>query len=147
MSWFSGRSGEIAATEIAGNYPGELQPLVDEINQLVRHNATVMERARTHVGNLAHALKSEDVDAKEWGVLYLGSTKAADAGAPLVALDRRGKPLPDQAAALSGLKGLVVLDARRDVAAGETSILVSVCRKQPMCVEVHLRTSLTIRFI
>ncbi len=46
------------ATEIAGNYPGELQPLVDEINQLVRHNATVMERARTHVGNLAHALKT-----------------------------------------------------------------------------------------
>ncbi|MSP47754.1 MAG: hypothetical protein EXQ95_00345 [Alphaproteobacteria bacterium] len=46
------------APEIAGNYPGELQPLVDEINQLVRHNATVMERARTHVGNLAHALKT-----------------------------------------------------------------------------------------
>lgn len=46
------------ATEIAGSYPGELQPLVDEINQLVRHNATVMERARTHVGNLAHALKT-----------------------------------------------------------------------------------------
>ncbi|MBM3534575.1 MAG: sensor histidine kinase [Alphaproteobacteria bacterium] len=46
------------AAEIPGNYPGELQPLVDEINQLVRHNATVMERARTHVGNLAHALKT-----------------------------------------------------------------------------------------
>ena len=46
------------ATEIAGNYPGELQPLVDEINRLVRHNATVMDRARTHVGNLAHALKT-----------------------------------------------------------------------------------------
>lgn len=46
------------AAEIAGNYPGELQPLVDEINRLVRHNATVMERARTHVGNLAHALKT-----------------------------------------------------------------------------------------
>jgi signal transduction histidine kinase len=46
------------ATEIAGRHPSELQGLVDEINQLVRHNTTVMERARTHVGNLAHALKT-----------------------------------------------------------------------------------------
>jgi signal transduction histidine kinase len=46
------------AAEIGGRHPAELQPLVDEINQLVRHNATVMERARTHVGNLAHALKT-----------------------------------------------------------------------------------------
>jgi signal transduction histidine kinase len=45
-------------SEIAGSYPAELQPMVDEINQLIRHNATVMERARTHVGNLAHALKT-----------------------------------------------------------------------------------------
>lgn len=32
-------------------------------------------------------------------------------------------------------KGLVVLDARRDPSTGETAILVSVCRKQPLCVE------------
>ena len=32
-------------------------------------------------------------------------------------------------------KGLVVLDARRDPATDETTILVSVCRRQPLCVE------------
>jgi DTW domain-containing protein len=86
----------------------------DRVLGTARLLAETLGNVRLVVGlswrNLAHALKSEDVDAKEWGVLYLGSTKAADAGAPLVALDRRGEPLPDQAAALSGLKGLVVLD-------------------------------------
>lgn len=32
-------------------------------------------------------------------------------------------------------KGLVILDARRDPRTGETCILASVCRKQPLCVE------------
>ncbi len=32
-------------------------------------------------------------------------------------------------------KGLTILDARRDPRTGETRILVSVCRKQPLCVE------------
>lgn len=41
-----------------GEYPGELSPLVNEINTLISHNRQVVERARTHVGNLAHALKT-----------------------------------------------------------------------------------------
>jgi signal transduction histidine kinase len=41
-----------------GEYPGELSPLVKEINTLISHNRKVVERARTHVGNLAHALKT-----------------------------------------------------------------------------------------
>jgi signal transduction histidine kinase len=41
-----------------GEYPGELSPLVREINTLIVHNRKVVERARTHVGNLAHALKT-----------------------------------------------------------------------------------------
>ncbi len=59
--------------------------------------------------NLAHELTQPDADPKEWGVLYLGSTKANTKG-PLVALDRKGEPLADQPAALAGLKGIVVLD-------------------------------------
>jgi signal transduction histidine kinase len=38
--------------------PVELAPLAREINALIGHNQTVVERARTHVGNLAHALKT-----------------------------------------------------------------------------------------
>ncbi|HTR83935.1 MAG TPA: tRNA-uridine aminocarboxypropyltransferase [Reyranella sp.] len=59
--------------------------------------------------NLGHALKVP-AEAKDWGVLYLGSARAAKEKGPLVALDRKGEPLPDQAAALAGLRGLVVLD-------------------------------------
>jgi len=41
-----------------GEYPGELSPLVKEINTLIVQNRKVVDRARTHVGNLAHALKT-----------------------------------------------------------------------------------------
>lgn len=60
--------------------------------------------------NLGHALKAT-ADAKDWGVLYLGSTQAAKtAGRPLIALDRKGEPLADQEGARHALKGIVALD-------------------------------------
>lgn len=43
---------------IAGEFPSEIAPVVDEINGLIVANRGVVERARTHVGNLAHALKT-----------------------------------------------------------------------------------------
>ena len=43
---------------LAGAYPGEIAPLAQEINALLDHNQEVVERQRTHVGNLAHALKT-----------------------------------------------------------------------------------------
>ncbi|CAN1522015.1 BaeS Signal transduction histidine kinase [Caulobacteraceae bacterium] len=43
---------------IVGDYPTELEPLATELNALVAHNQDVVERQRTHVGNLAHALKT-----------------------------------------------------------------------------------------
>ena len=46
------------AERLAGTYPSELTPLADELNALVAHNQEVVERQRTHVGNLAHALKT-----------------------------------------------------------------------------------------
>jgi len=46
------------AEQIAGRYPVELEPLANELNALVAHNQEVVERQRTHVGNLAHALKT-----------------------------------------------------------------------------------------
>jgi signal transduction histidine kinase len=46
------------AERLAGDYPTELRPLTEELNALVAHNQEVVERQRTHVGNLAHALKT-----------------------------------------------------------------------------------------
>lgn len=50
------RDGEEA--RVTGAYPSELIPLADELNGLLDHSREVVDRARTHVGNLAHALKT-----------------------------------------------------------------------------------------
>ena len=84
----------------------------DRVLGTARLIAATLADAKVVVGlswrNLAHALK-EPGDAKDWGVLYLGSTHAKGQ-APLVAVDRKGEPLADQAAGLAGLKGLIALD-------------------------------------
>ena len=49
-------------------------------------------------------------DPKKWAVLYLGSAKAPATLGEVVALDRKGTPLTEQAKALEGLEGVVVLD-------------------------------------
>jgi signal transduction histidine kinase len=46
------------ADRVVGDYPSELEPLATELNALVAHDQEVVERQRTHVGNLAHALKT-----------------------------------------------------------------------------------------
>ena len=46
------------AEKLEGVYPEELAPLAIELNALLTHNQEVVERQRTHVGNLAHALKT-----------------------------------------------------------------------------------------
>jgi signal transduction histidine kinase len=50
------RSGKSSA--LSGTFPDELQPVADELNLLIKSNGEVLERARTQVGNLAHALKT-----------------------------------------------------------------------------------------
>jgi signal transduction histidine kinase len=46
------------AQRLDGEFPVEIEPLSDELNILIDHNAAVLERARTQVSNLAHALKT-----------------------------------------------------------------------------------------
>ncbi|MEQ8328627.1 MAG: histidine kinase, partial [Parvibaculum sp.] len=46
------------ATKLEGDFPLEIEPLAEELNGLLEGNREVLERARTHVGNLAHALKT-----------------------------------------------------------------------------------------
>ncbi len=46
------------ATRLEGQFPSEISPLADELNALIAQNEAVVERSRTHVGNLAHALKT-----------------------------------------------------------------------------------------
>ena len=50
------RSGDTQRLE--GAFPREIEPLIEEFNTVLAQNAVVVERARTHAGNLAHALKT-----------------------------------------------------------------------------------------
>ena len=50
------RSG--TAERLTGQFPEEIAPLARETNALIDANKEIVERARTHVGNLAHALKT-----------------------------------------------------------------------------------------
>lgn len=44
--------------KLEGDFPHEIEPLARETNALIAANHEIVERARTHVGNLAHALKT-----------------------------------------------------------------------------------------
>ena len=50
------RSGK--ADKLDGELPLEIEPLQVELNALINSNQEIIERARTQVGNLAHALKT-----------------------------------------------------------------------------------------
>jgi signal transduction histidine kinase len=50
------RSGR--AERLVGEFPVEIAPLARETNALIDANHAIVERARTHVGNLAHAIKT-----------------------------------------------------------------------------------------
>ena len=67
------REGEAAS--LSGIYPKELAPLSEEINELLRSNTQIIERARNQVGNLAHGLKTP--------LAVLRNEAAANAKTPL----------------------------------------------------------------
>jgi signal transduction histidine kinase len=46
------------SSTLEGRFPQELQPLVDDFNQVLDQHRQGLERARTQAGNLAHALKT-----------------------------------------------------------------------------------------
>jgi signal transduction histidine kinase len=50
------RSGRFSRVEV--KLPVEIRPMVEELNDLLAHNERQAEEARTHAGNLAHALKT-----------------------------------------------------------------------------------------
>lgn len=50
------RRGE--SERISGSFPDDVRPLASELNLMIGFNKDILERARTQVGNLAHALKT-----------------------------------------------------------------------------------------
>ncbi len=66
------RSGK--AEYLEGRFPDEMQPVADEMNLVIKTGFEILERARTQVGNLAHALKTP---------LSVLTNEAASAPSPL----------------------------------------------------------------
>lgn len=66
-------------TRLAGAWPAEIRPLVDDFDGVLEQNARFLERARTQAGNLAHALKTP---------LSILRNAAEDAETPLAAVVR-----------------------------------------------------------
>jgi signal transduction histidine kinase len=69
-----------ATTRLEGDFPAEIEPLAAELNALLDHNEALVERARTHVANLAHGLKTP---------LSVLSNEAQRSNGPLAELVRR----------------------------------------------------------
>jgi signal transduction histidine kinase len=46
------------APRVVGRFPVEIQPLVDDLNGVLRHNASLLQSARSQADNLAHQLKT-----------------------------------------------------------------------------------------
>ena len=46
------------ALRLEGTFPAEIAPLAAELNSLIEHSSEIVGRARTHVSNLAHFLKT-----------------------------------------------------------------------------------------
>ncbi len=71
------------AQRLDGRFPTEVQPLVDDFNAVLDHNAEVVARARTHAGNLAHAIKTPLAAMSQAAAVAL---QRPDTGAELAAL-------------------------------------------------------------
>lgn len=46
------------ADKLQGDFPRDVQPLVDELNNLLEHNSMLLRRARNQLGDLAHSIKN-----------------------------------------------------------------------------------------
>lgn len=99
---------------LRGVYPGEITPLVRELNSLITSNEKVVERARTHVGNLAHALKTP---------LSVLLNEARAAKGPL------SEKVIDQAQTMQHQLDLYLERARM---AGRSRVLGAVCEVDPV---------------
>lgn len=44
--------------KLSRDYPSDVQPLIDELNNLLDHNVVLLKRARNQLGDLAHSVKN-----------------------------------------------------------------------------------------
>jgi signal transduction histidine kinase len=76
---------------LQGRFPSEVQPLIDDFNDVLDRNTEVVARARTQAGNLAHALKTplSVLDQAATGTLAVHDSELARLVKEQVGLSRR----------------------------------------------------------
>ena len=92
-------------------HPQEQDKKLGTTGLLCRQLARSTLRTGLSWPNLGRAL-GRDADPRRWAALYLGTVAQAPPAAlgPLVVVDRDGTPLPDQAAGLRDIDGIILLD-------------------------------------
>jgi signal transduction histidine kinase len=68
------------SSRLEGEFPPEIAPLANEMNALIDNNRRIVERSRTQVGNLAHALKTPLAVMSNQGQALGGARGAVIAG-------------------------------------------------------------------
>ncbi len=126
------RSGK--AEYLEGEFPSEMQPVADEMNLVIKTGFEILERARTQVGNLAHALKTP---------LSVLSNEAAASNTPLSA------KVSEQTEIMRDHINLYLDRARRAAHAGKLGaaidpepIIVAIARTLQ---RIHLNRNISIR--
>lgn len=107
------RSGQ--SQKLEGELPVEIQPLQHELNALIESNQSIVDRARTQVGNLAHALKTP---------LAVITNEAREDNSPL------GLKVAEQAAVMRDQVSLYLDRARMTARAGGIGRIAEV---RPVC--------------
>lgn len=92
-------------------HPQEQDRTLGSARLAVHHLKNAAFRIGLSWSSLAKAL-GRDANPADWAILYLGATRGVDMpkDRDVVALDRKGLPLPDQDQALRGIKGVVIFD-------------------------------------
>jgi signal transduction histidine kinase len=132
------------AQRLEGEFPIEIAPLSDELNTLLEHNAAVLERARTQVSNLAHALKTP---------LSVLTNEAAAAAGPLAetvkrqtaAMRRNLDHYLSRARAAAAIRILGVRTEVAPVAEDMRRTLERIHRERAIRIEVRVPNSLSFR--
>lgn len=128
---------------LSGQYPREIEPLAKAMNSVLDKDAELIERARTHVGNLAHGLKTPlAIIAAETGA---GSDKAV-VGQQVRAMRRLIEHHLGRASAIAGAgRALGVKVPVRDVAEKIGGALSRIFAERQLGIEIDCSDSLALR--
>jgi signal transduction histidine kinase len=139
-----GRIREGRAQRLEGDFPAEIAPLATELNGLIAHSSEVVGRARAHVANLAHFLKTP---------LTVLANEAASSPTPLAdTVSRQVTAMRRQVdhylARARAAGALDVLGSRTDVAASLrdlSRVLVRMHSEKDILIDVDVTPTLTFR--